>query len=799
LNGTPPKESGASPRTTLVVILGASKWPKWKELNGLDDGIAFRNSADEIERYFCNSRGFNLPKENLLTLFDVDGDPDSLDSQVSEFLKNRTNALKNEQNPARDLIVYYIGHGGFEGGDSDYYLAIKNSRPDNRAVSSLRMEVLAKTVKDNARHIRCYLILDCCFSGEAIKFMQSTVLDIAEAKTRNAFQHYPNKGTALLSSSAKDKPSQAPPGKPYTMFTGALLRALREGSDNEPEHRSLQQIGDQAWDLIREEYGDEGVKPEVRPGYMPEGDVTRLPLFPNFVAQRTIFAPVRVGELFEFDSDTMQCCVVVSEAERNGEDADVLASAVRNALLKYKVQIEAVTKRRLREELHFFRVPLCVSSAEQYENAVLGMCRAEIVVFDVTNFEPAVMLLMGIRSVVRRGVTISSAGGDYVVGNTLEFPFNIKEVNVISHSTRQIKRSEPIDLIGRRVVEGFKQLATLPNYLDLPAFDAIRNLPPDPKERKLIDYRHQVLVLCPFSEKYESKNWENNLKRFLPVYSRDEENDRDAEIHRTLDMKSPRLVAQSLYEEIRRVEMCVVDWTEWRPNVFFELGVRLAANGLDPVCIVEDSHRVPGEKPPASADKEAAHAVGVGEQRARLLELFDPIPYTCSPGGDMGAYRRMVERHKQIVTAEELPGRAGKLAYGFTYRTIATRIDWRVEAGSKPVYKELATAADMLSSPEVDSVGISMILYPSNRDLVERTERGALERRLAAWYYLDNRYDWKEIISSSERQEYYETLGDQLVSYILGSGLEDYEILGENIDQRMTAFREFKIKKGSSS
>jgi Caspase domain len=271
-----------SPQKALFVLLGASRWPKWRELECPNGGAQFVDSAEGIRKYILDD--FGLPQENLLNLFDLDESPDEIDLRLAAFLNNRTAIAKERQTPITDLLVYYVGHGGFEGSTSDFYLAIVNSRPNNRSVSSIRMESLARTIRENARHIRCYLILDCCFSGEATRFMQSPPMDLVETKTRIAFEHHPNKGTALLCSSARHEASHVPPNKKYTMFTGALLRALHEGSDAEPDYMSLQQIGDVTWHIIEQDYGDDGVRPEVRPGHMPEGDITRLALFPNFAA-----------------------------------------------------------------------------------------------------------------------------------------------------------------------------------------------------------------------------------------------------------------------------------------------------------------------------------------------------------------------------------------------------------------------------------------------------------------------------------------------------------------------------------
>lgn len=790
-----------SPETTLAVILGASEWPRWKGGAGetLGGGKQFLRSANDFRKYLCDPRGFNLPEENLLWLFDEAASPDDLDRQLSEFLKKRTVAPGRAVTAVRDLLIYYVGHGGFDGGDSDYYLMIRNSRPENRGVSSLRMVSLARTIKESARHLRCYLILDCCFAARAVGSLMSPAADLAAAKTESAFEDYPNSGTALLCSSGKDKASQAPRGKTHTMFSGALLKALSEGSARAPAALSLQSLRDLTWDLIKKEYGDRGVRPEARAAHITVDDVSDLPLFPNVAALTSAPAPAPApAHLFEPVAGETQTYIVVSEQEAAGGAATSLTSIVGNALLKYKTRIERFTNRPLREAPHVVNAAEAFATEAHYENAILAMCRSEVVVFDVTRYEPAVMLLMGIRSVVRRGVTIVSAGGDYIIGDALDFPFNIKEVNIVSHSERQIRQQEPIDIIGRRILEGFQQLATLSDYLDLPAFDAVRNLPLDPKSRKKRDYKEQVLVLCSFSADYQANNWQLYLRRFLPVYLPRHEEQGDSELLRTLDMKSPRLVSQSLYEAIRQVEMCIVDWTEWRPNVFFELGIRLAASRIGPVCVVEDSWKSMGQNPapgrrapkakagPPDRRRELAGAAG---QCARLLELFDPIVYARRQGDEL-SYKRMVTRHEGNVGGT--PEAAAALPPDFTYQAITKHIDWHVEVAAKPVHRELAEAANMISPPDVDSEGESPVLYPSNPELAGKNEVGALERRLAAWYYLDNRYEWPEIVASDDLRSHYESLGDRLVAQLLRSSAEASMELGDKIDDRMSTFRAFK-------
>ena len=71
------------------------------------------------------------------------------------------------------------------------------------------------------------------------------------------------------------------------MFSGAILDALRCGSDNEPEKLSLAVVGQMTWDLVKRKYPDEAVRPEVHSPDQRKGDIAVLPLFPNPVGRKT--------------------------------------------------------------------------------------------------------------------------------------------------------------------------------------------------------------------------------------------------------------------------------------------------------------------------------------------------------------------------------------------------------------------------------------------------------------------------------------------------------------------------------
>src|SRR6266699_25071 len=159
-----------SPQSTLLILLGASEWPFAPEFQGSE---AFANAARRLRAYFLNPRPFGLPPENLLDLFNSNQSADELDVAISQCLGQRIAALRATGQPARDLLLYFIGHGGFVGRDSDFYLAIRRTRMDNPRASGLQMMSVADTLTERARHLRRIIILDCCFAAAAFSAFQA--------------------------------------------------------------------------------------------------------------------------------------------------------------------------------------------------------------------------------------------------------------------------------------------------------------------------------------------------------------------------------------------------------------------------------------------------------------------------------------------------------------------------------------------------------------------------------------------------------------------------------------------------
>ena len=265
-----------SPERTLVILLGASKFPKDPNLTS---SKAFSNSYAEIRSYFLDRDGFALPEENLLDLFDSGETQPNLNGEIAKFLESRLEEMKNQQKEAFDLIVYYIGHGGFSLEGSEYFLAIKDTRAQDEYFSSYPIKALANTLREHARFLRRYLILDSCFSAQAYAAFQAAgPLQVACQKTITEF---PGKGTALLCATGPRNPAKILPDQEHTMFSEALISVLRCGSSGLSEKFSLAELAEITRLHIKERYTSEAVPPEVHSPDVSEGDVAKLPLFPN--------------------------------------------------------------------------------------------------------------------------------------------------------------------------------------------------------------------------------------------------------------------------------------------------------------------------------------------------------------------------------------------------------------------------------------------------------------------------------------------------------------------------------------
>jgi hypothetical protein len=728
-----------------------------------------------MREYFLDPACFALPQGNLLWLFDTLDPPTSVYDKIESFLHDAVARLESER--PHDLIVYYVGHGFF-GDDRSYHLAagsLKKGAPEY----SYRFRALQRTVKQEARALRKFYLIDACFSGAAMKELMGvdsvTEKVIAEAK-QEAADDLLNTGTALLCAAPPDDVALAPASQTLTMFTGALLEVLK---GKPTAHRlTLKELHQLSTALIRDIFKDEAVRPQIHSPDQTQGDIATVPLFPGGRGLRPRQA-ARGAYRDAFDSasladDNALYAIVVKGPTAQADAKMPLEQEVARAWKEYGPQIAAAVN-HYREGLRLPPVPpsrsddgfvivllhieRAFASKEQLSVAVNALCRCEVAVFDLTAFDPAVLFLLGIRSVARRGVTLSSIGAGHVIGSELAVPFNLQLVNLTAHSKEQLERGEgkrPFDLIGKKLQNGFRELADLPQYLDLPAYDSVRQLGVQSAAYRPIRYTDKALVLCPFGPEYRDNNWKLYLGLDLPVELRqharkaDPPEDVHPRVERLLDVDTPRLVAETLFNAIRLTDLCIVDWTFLRPNVMFEAGVRLATNALGAVHIIEA--RTPGSLPPPHVE--------------RLMCLFDPVVYHCEPDGI--PYDEMIRRFEGSI------GDYGEGRYGFVFEAVGKSIELRSQTQALPVVDELLRNANILSSDDEESGGVSPVLFHEvNRELAVAARDAAAERRFAAWLYLSQRFTAEQVADDTRLLEQFRLLKSQVRRWARNTGRTD--------------------------
>jgi Caspase domain. len=277
-----------SPQTTLVILLGASKWP----LSSLRNSPAYARSANRVKDYFCNQTRYGLPPDNWLDLFDQrQRSPNEVDKVISNFLQRRILNMEQAGTPIRDLLFYYIGHGVFASGrEQAYHLALRSTRDDNIGISSLPLASLAETLKGKAKDVRRIVILDCCFAAESFRYMQSAPDEVARQQVIHAFHEeevrrdiIPQNGTALLCSSSHKEASFLLPDESGTMFSEALVDALSQGIEHRPDktHLSLRNLQRLTEDALASLVGDSAPKTFLSSPDQSDGDVSSIPFFPN--------------------------------------------------------------------------------------------------------------------------------------------------------------------------------------------------------------------------------------------------------------------------------------------------------------------------------------------------------------------------------------------------------------------------------------------------------------------------------------------------------------------------------------
>ncbi|MEU8079223.1 hypothetical protein AB0B31_27725 [Catellatospora citrea] len=679
----------------LFVLLGAATWPAW---HSLDNPVFQRSCAAFVDLL---QGDMQVPPERILNLFGSEESPNDLVQRIQRFLD------LPESLDATDIVIYYVGHADVVPSSGQFAILTACASQENIGSSSFHSTYLLEAVRKAGRKRRTHIIVDACFSA--------AVADAFKQPVGNA-------GIALLSSASRSDTSQAPRDAAATIFTQALLTVLRRGDPDHGRTFSLSDLNVRITAELSALPGHGDLLPEIHSPHRRRGDAALVGVFRNV-------AHAYVRRQMPADSGRPWCAVVSSSdglAERSG----VFAGAVDEFADMYRHKIRREAGWDLQQKPTKIFASDVFQSPRKLQDAVASVCAADLAFFDLTGLEPAVLFLLGVRAVIRRGVTICSTGGDPDGERSTVPPFLLRDINVVSHVSEVPER-----VLGTRAMVGIQELSRAPHrYADLPGFDVIRPLPRALENRTVIPYEERVLVLCSFNPLYDGENWPEIRRRLANAITRHsgsesgEDDKPDVRIERTLDMGSPRVVSANLLEAIRSTDMCLCDLTGWKPNVFFELGIRMAANPLDPICIIHDTT---DNGPPAQE--------GIDRQYKSVLELFDVYKYSPTCRDDYQAMLdRHLEGHKALRENPALTSSKGSLATGSVYRVAWQYAIAEHEPTAVDVVDLLRDSASELQSDR--SRGSTPFIFPVAHALTENARHNATERLVAAWLYLKHRH-----------------------------------------------------------
>lgn len=259
--------------STVAVVLGAGEYPQHTEWTN----HVLAASALAVRDYLRSPIGMAMQPGQILDLFDADDTaPDQL-VQIENFL--RATGTAN----ARDLVLYYVGHGDFD--DYKHYCLGIRASARYRKYTLMKSRELATAVRGAFGQKRIYVIYDACFAASALPDWQGSKIEVA---AREMSRSLPEHGIAFLAAASKDDVTYAPQDERYTVFTGAVLEALTCGVEQPSPRISLHELHEEVRRRLERRSCESGERPEIFAPTQQGGDVSRLELFPNAAYQRRV-------------------------------------------------------------------------------------------------------------------------------------------------------------------------------------------------------------------------------------------------------------------------------------------------------------------------------------------------------------------------------------------------------------------------------------------------------------------------------------------------------------------------------
>ncbi|MET8836967.1 caspase family protein [Micromonospora sp. NPDC004540] len=203
------------PMASRAVLIGAASYDALAALPSV------QNNLDSLRGLLCDTGVWGLPAANCTVL----QDPGSV-GEVLEAIDSAAEAAEDT------LVVYYAGHGLTEPNTFNLFLGLP-AADLNRLHRAVRYDDVRRIVT-RSRCLSKVVLLDCCFSGQAMVGGMSGTGEIADRVRVD--------GTYLMTASAETATALAPVDENLTAFTGELVALLNRGLEDGPELLDLDTI-----------------------------------------------------------------------------------------------------------------------------------------------------------------------------------------------------------------------------------------------------------------------------------------------------------------------------------------------------------------------------------------------------------------------------------------------------------------------------------------------------------------------------------------------------------------------------
>ncbi len=400
----------------------------------------------------------------------------------------------------------------------------------------------------------------------------------------------------------------------------------------------------------------------------------------------------------------------VVESQEDDFQLMIAGALCSNAVLQARAQLDGVSLVPSSATISAIAVEDAFRSPRWIGRAIQALCDAPIVVVDTTIELPSTMLLLGIRAVVRRGVTVTVRVRAPGPDARRDESFSLRETRVVEIFDRTSEEQR----IQRAVLAGLKRYADRPfHYSDLPAFDDVRSMGGNEDDYRPVPAETEVIVLCPFDGAYTSSCWPQ-LRRQIKAAVVPDGDYQPA--RRVIDLESPELVGRRLYASLRRDVVCVADVSLTRPNVYFELGVRLAVNKNGARVIWCDGRRAAsGEMQPELFDAD----------RQRVDRALGARKYSLKPNESTRSIAAALELATVSgkTTLAFATGTGGTLTPGYVFTMVSDNINPLQETGGRSVGALLWQVIEEVGGRDLMRVQTTPVLFAERNAIVKAQSR----------------------------------------------------------------------------